>query len=212
MVPESPLAEWGVAGLVHPGQVESGDRAVFAPFDGGLLLGAVDGLGHGEEASAAAGKAVDCLESHRTEPLISLVRRCQSRLQGTRGVVMSLAVYSAHDQKLTWIGIGNVEGVLLRGNSRTTPSFETLWLRGGVVGYQLPTLEASVVRVSPGDTLVFATDGVKRDFVTSLLPGIPPRQMAEMILARHAKGDDDALVLAARFSRRERETQAQRSD
>jgi hypothetical protein len=51
-----------------------------APFDSGVLLGAVDGLGHGAEAAAAACAAVTLLEAHRSEPVVDLVLRCHAGL------------------------------------------------------------------------------------------------------------------------------------
>lgn len=198
MMPEA-FVDWSTASRVYPGQVESGDRAVCAPFATGVLLGAVDGLGHGEEAAAVARAAVEILESHSAESVISLIRRCHSSLQKTRGAVMSLAAFSARNQTLTWIGVGNVEAVLLRADASANSRFETLLLRGGVVGYQLPTLEASVIPVSRGDTLVLVTDGVRSDFATSLGPGARPQQLADYILDHHGRKDDDALVLVANF-------------
>jgi len=195
----APLVDWAVASRAHPDQTESGDRYLVAPLPSGVLLGAVDGLGHGTEAAAAACAAVTLLEAHRGESVIDLVHRCHAALATTRGVVMSLASHDALDQTLTWIGVGNVEGIVLRADRAADPSRQTLLLRGGVVGYQLPELHASVVAVSPGDTLVFATDGIRSDFGWRLDPGDPPRQIADRILAEHGNTQDDALVLVARF-------------
>jgi negative regulator of sigma-B (phosphoserine phosphatase) len=74
-------------------------------------------------------------------------------------------------------------------------------LRGGVVGVQIPTLQASVIPVSTEDTLIFTTDGVNPDFDRRLARNHPPRKAAENILARHGKTTDDALVLVARYLR-----------
>src|SRR5262249_59400688 len=65
----APLVDWAVASRSHPDQRESGDRHVVAPFASGVLLGAVDGLGHGTGASRAARAALALLEAHRGEPL-----------------------------------------------------------------------------------------------------------------------------------------------
>ena len=64
---------------------------------------------------------------------------------------------------MTWLGVGNVEGVLIRADTRATPAAESVLLRGGVVGYQLPALQASVVPVSRGDLLILATDGIRKE-------------------------------------------------
>jgi hypothetical protein len=50
-----------------------------------------------------------------------------------------------------------------------------------------------------GDTLVFATDGVRREFTQRLALGDGPQQLADRILGQYAKGTDDALVLVARY-------------
>jgi len=53
--------------------------------------------------------------------------------------------------------------------------------------------------VARGDALVFATDGIRSDFANGLSLTQPPQQVADQILARHAKKTDDALALVALF-------------
>jgi len=193
------VIEWGVATLPLAGEAESGDLYVVKPFAGGVLVAVVDGLGHGPEAALAAKTAVATLEDHAHELIISLVKRCHERLLRTRGVVMSLASFNARDNTVTWLGVGNVEAVLLRAEVAATPRRENVLLRGGVVGCQLPTLGASILPVTRGDVLIFSTDGIRSGFVEDLSLSHPPRQIAEHILARCATGTDDALVLVARY-------------
>lgn len=197
---ERPVLEWGLATLALPGHVESGDRHVVQPFPNGVLVAAVDGLGHGEEAAAAAKLAVSILERHAQEEVIALLRRCHEALRGTRGVVMSLASFRAPDSMLTWLGVGNVEGLLLREAADSALRHAALVLRGGVVGAELPPLRVSVIPVMRGDTLIFATDGIREGFTERLALSDPPQELADRILARHAKGTDDALVLVARYA------------
>ena len=72
-------------------------------------------------------------------------------------------------------------------------------LRNGLVGYQLPALQASLVPIAPGDLLIFATDGIRVGFTQELVPTDPPQLMADHILNRFFKGTDDALVLVVRY-------------
>lgn len=185
--------------MTLPGQIESGDRHVVAPFEAGVLVAAIDGLGHGREAASAAQLAGGVLEHSPSESAIALVRRCHEHLQRTRGVVMSLASFSVRDQTMAWLGVGNVEGRLVRAAREATPPTEFLLLRKGVVGGQLPPLLATLLSVEPGDTLVFATDGVAMPSIPELLPDEPPQACAERILAEQKKTTDDALVLVARW-------------
>src|SRR5712691_7308588 len=193
------IVEWGVASQMLAGEVESGDKHVVKIFPHGALLAAVDGLGHGEEAAAAANMAVRFLQTSENESLITLLKRCHERLRSTRGVVISLAAFNAVDETMTWVGVGNVEGVLLRAAPAVDPGCESLVLRSGVVGSRLPLLHASIVPVMRGDTLIFATDGIRTEFAQRLALDGGPQQLADRILAQYAKGTDDALVLVARY-------------
>lgn len=182
-----------------PGQAESGDRSLVKEFAGGALVAAVDGCGHGHDAAAAAGAAIAVLEAQPEASVISLLNRCHERLKGTRGVVMSLASIDAREHTLTWIAVGNVEGVLVRHSPRPDDEREMLLLRAGVVGYSLPPLRATVVPVACGDTLIFATDGIDSDFLLHPPAQMAPRLLAEHISREYAKHTDDSLVVVARY-------------
>ena len=193
------LIRWAVAEATRAGQTESGDRYLATATPDGALVAVVDGLGHGAEAADAAKVAVRSLERHAQQPVIPLVRDCHQSLLRTRGAVISVASFSAHDQTMTWLGVGNVEGLLLRARA-ASPRREALLLRGGVVGVHLPALIAEIVSLTPGDTLILATDGVRSDFSHERLPEPDsPQLLADHILARWGKQDDDALVLVVRY-------------
>jgi hypothetical protein len=191
--------EWGVATQAMAGEADSGDLAVVEPFSGGVLVGAIDGLGHGTEAAEAARLAASTLAGQAFEPVAGLVRRCHNALLETRGVVMSLASFNSADSTITWTGVGNVTAMLLRVGPADQSRREDLLLRGGVVGFQLPALSEHVLAVAPGDILLLATDGVRPEFAEGLVLGPPPQELADRILAQYLKGSDDALVLVAQF-------------
>jgi len=194
-----PAIEWGVAAAALPGEATCGDVHVLQPFPGGFLAAAVDGLGHGEQAALAANIAKRTLEAHAEEPLEALIQRCHQALRATRGIVLSLGSFDLGRELLTWLGVGNVQGVLLHRGLTLDVAEESLLLRAGVVGAQLPQLQTTVLPVSAGDTLVFATDGIALDFTRGLARNLPPQRAAEGILARHCKSTDDALVVVARY-------------
>jgi serine phosphatase RsbU (regulator of sigma subunit) len=169
------------------------------PLPLGTLLAVVDGLGHGKEAAEAAAVAISTLQTYAQESIISMINHCHERLRGTRGVVMSLALFNANDGTLTWAGVGNVEGILVQIGHHSLPQYESLLLRSGVVGGELPRLFASTIAVARGDTLIFATDGVRAGFEGHLNWRQSPQQIADSILASHGRKDDDALVFVARY-------------
>lgn len=201
MTDTSSLLEWGVATLTLAGQPESGDLHLVREVGGGVLVAVVDGLGHGGEAAAAARVAVATLDRFAHEPVASLVQRCHEALYGTRGVVMSVAYFDPTRDTMTWVGLGNVEGVVVHENWAERSSRTSLVTRGGIVGAQADLLPVRpwVIPVQSGDLLVFATDGIRGGFADDISRRDTPQQVADLLLSRYSKGTDDALVLAARY-------------
>lgn len=196
----NPWVDCGVAKFVLPGEELSGDRALVCSNQNAVLLAAVDGIGHGEEAAIAANSALSILENHINQPIISIVERCHEALRLTRGVVLSIASFDVPNGMMTWLGVGNVQGVLMRGATKQGYAREMLLLRAGVVGAQLPPLQAAVLPVARGDTLFFATDGIRTAFAESLSAQENPQRAAKRILEKYRTGTDDALVLAVRLT------------
>jgi negative regulator of sigma-B (phosphoserine phosphatase) len=193
-----PLIDWGVATRSLPGQAVSGDLHLVKSSNHGLLLAAVDGIGHGPEATAAAARAVSILERHADESLVSLLSRCHAGLKPTRGVVMTVASLDPANGALSWLGVGNVEARLVRPDA---PAARLVLRNGlvGLVGFKLPDSPADVIPIAPQDVLVFATDGIGPGFATGWDRTAAPQQIADRIMEKHFKGTDDALVLVARY-------------
>lgn len=195
--PRTSVIEWGWAGraLEDP----SGDAHAVIERSDGALVALLDGLGHGFEAAVAVREAIAVIEGQASTSVVEIVRRCHDALHKTRGAVMSVAWFDALDASMTWTGVGNVDGVLIRGASAAKAHNEAISTPGGVVGYRLPTLRATRYAVSPGDLLVMATDGIRSTFSASIVTQFSAQEIAESIVVRYAKGTDDAHVLVARF-------------
>ena len=194
------MVEYGVAKFVLPGQGESGDQHLVCCSRNGILVAAIDGIGHGEAAANAARAAAALLRSSADQPIISLVERCHERLRATRGVVLSLAFIEPGQGMMTWLGVGNVQGVLMRADAKNGNAQESLLLRAGVVGSQLPALQGTVLPIAQGDTLFLVTDGVRSDFSMALSARENPQRAADRILEHYGSRNDDALVLVARLT------------
>src|SRR6266478_1807830 len=118
------MLEWGVAKRALPGETVCGDLHLVQPFQDGVLVAAVDGLGHGEEAASAAQIAVETLRANACESVVSLLERCHEVLRATRGATVTLASFNVRDGTMTWVGVGSVEGVLLHADEHATPALE----------------------------------------------------------------------------------------
>src|SRR5439155_3053009 len=115
-------------------------RHLVKPGGTGVIGAVVDGLGHGTGAASAGKAAVAARERQATESPAPLLERCHRALKGTRGAVMNVAAFSRRDPSLTWVGVGNVEGLLVYGDgaARSGAARASLVTRGGIVGSDLP--------------------------------------------------------------------------
>lgn len=191
--------ELGVAERALRGEYRSGDRAVLVAYGGGALVAAIDGLGHGSEAADAAAAAAEVMAAHPEEDPAQLLADCHRALSRTRGAVMTLAWFDLDDGRLTWTGVGNVEGRLIHAAAGPGAPTEGALTKGGVVGYNLPSIRVTSAELLVGDVMVLATDGIDSGFARAVVAGGPAQAMADRILAEHGKDGDDALVVVVRY-------------
>jgi negative regulator of sigma-B (phosphoserine phosphatase) len=192
-----PIIEWGVAGRPLAGEERSGDLHVVTPFEDGTLVAVIDGLGHGDEAADASASAAQGLGGGSAESLDRLVARCHEASRHSRGVVMGLASFPGTGS-MTWLAVGDVEGVLVPDDADEA-TIRSLPQHRGIVGRNLPALRPVSVDLSPGDLVIIATDGVHPGGLRRRLLRARPQWLATDILARSARENDDALVLVVRY-------------
>lgn len=203
MKPAAPLCrvQWGIAEHPLAGETRSGDVALVVEQEQGCLLAVADGLGHGSEAADAAEAAMKAVRRAAHHSVLQLLRDCHEALRNTRGAVMSLAWIDYGEAQVTWSGVGNVNGVLLRARGGGEGAREYLLCRGGTLGLQLPPPYAAITTIAPGDTLVLCTDGLDPAAVTGFNDLIsPPDRAAAALLQYCGRSNDDALVLVARYT------------
>jgi phosphoserine phosphatase RsbX len=189
---------WSVAQRALPGENISGDNHLVAKISCGWLVSVVDGLGHGPEAAIAGRTFVETLAENADKPGDELIRLGHKALKNTRGGVAALVTIDNDRHLLSWLGVGNVEGILLHsGSDDRVPEYITT--RGGIIGYRLPELKPSSVHLSNDDMLILATDGIQGGFSRMIPVGQTPEVIAAYILDNYAKSTDDALVLVARW-------------
>src|SRR5579875_3354369 len=70
----------GVAAVALSGEPEIGDGRVIVARPNGLLVAAMDGLGHGPQAALASRRAAAVLQRHPEAPLMELMQLCHTEL------------------------------------------------------------------------------------------------------------------------------------
>lgn len=187
-------AEVGLASRTLRGESVSGDLHFLQASPGGLLIGLIDGLGHGRHAHWAAHTAAAACILNLCAPLDQVLRACHFACVPTRGVVLTLARIDLARGLLEWVGVGNVEACVLRG--KTPRKGLRLW--SGLVGQRLPAARVESVPLEPGDLLVMATDGVKPGFADDVRLMGSTCEIASAILEGYGRDTDDATVVVWR--------------
>jgi anti-sigma regulatory factor (Ser/Thr protein kinase) len=185
----------GIFGRPYPGEDESGDDGSFVRSEGELLVGLVDGLGHGPPAREASSAAANVLRQSAGADLDRIVRDCHDALRGTRRGVVALGSLNEPDPRLRAVVLGDVN-VQIAGpqvSRRVTGRSFVLGSPG-----QLPKLNIEERAVGPRDVLILFTDGIsaRADLAADLdLLREHPIVIAHQVVERYARDNDDALVL-----------------
>lgn len=175
-----------------PGEV-CGDRCGCWVSRERTVLAVADGLGHGPEAARAATAALEIIDSHWKQECAAMFSLCDDRLRNTRGAALAIAIVEHSDGVVTVGSIGNIRTQLLHGlKMHRFPATR------GIVGTPHQTVELRRAPLHTGNSLVMFSDGIDeyaplRGYFEGAKPSA--QQLAEVILAEHAHGKDDASVL-----------------
>jgi negative regulator of sigma-B (phosphoserine phosphatase) len=197
---DPPFLDWAVASRPIRGEDVCGDVATVQIDGSRCVLAVIDGLGHGPEAARAATLAAEVIERNPTEPPDALLALSHLHLTGTRGAVATVAAIDLTGGTLDWLGVGNVDGVVVRAADDARPRTQGVFLRAGVLGERMPGLHRpEPMKLHDGDCIVLATDGIRGDLAAAARSDLNVNLLAQRILDQHAIADDDALVFVARY-------------
>jgi serine phosphatase RsbU (regulator of sigma subunit) len=189
-------------GRPYPGEVISGDDAVFFESESTFIAAVADGMGHGPDARKASNLAMESLSSKRDQSLGDIVIALNKELSGTHGCAMTIIRYDKITRTAECVSLGDVHAHIyyLKDAHFFTPT--PLVLAAGQ--FQKQRVRVEKVEVQPGSVLLMFTDGLKsRTTLKGQLELLRqhPIAIAEHLLENDSRPDDDALVLVARFPR-----------
>ena len=190
-----PLA-FGVATRPRQTGQDNGDAFVVKHWAESVLVGVIDGLGHGQFAHRAAQAARQYVESHFDLPLDQIFRGVGRACRATRGVVMALARFDWGQGRLVFASVGNIE-VRVFPSSALFP----FSIRRGVIGLNAPTAMVTEHPWPPDHVLVLHSDGLRTHWSWKDFPGVaeqPAQALAQEFLRLLAKEEDDATVIVVR--------------
>lgn len=184
----------GAFGRSFPGEPCSGDDAAFVRGSDWLLVGVVDGLGHGEPARQASVQAARVVAADGDTAPGQVLAECDRRLMRTRGAVMAAARLDEAGE-MSVAGVGNV-GAHVYGPGPSWRFGGSSYVLGSPGGARRVAVESH--RLLAREILVLFTDGIrsKLDLTGELdLLREHPAIIAQRIVERFARDDDDVLVM-----------------
>lgn len=184
---------FGVASRHASGMTVNGDANIIKEWNGQTLLGIIDGLGHGEEASTASKKAKKfIIENHQRE-IDQIVQDLHLHLLKTRGVAAGLLKIDRARSRLLYCGIGNTE-VRIIGEPPMHPAS-----LNGILGMNMRKARKFEYQYRLLRAVVLHSDGVSSKFDLSDYPSAYPypQEAAEQILTERGKEYDDATIVIA---------------
>ena len=174
---------------------ENGDAFIVKRRDRQLLVGVIDGLGHGEMAQAAALAAQGYVQKHDDLSLDKIFLGAGRACRATRGVVMALARFSSSG-RMSFASVGNVEARVC--GSRERIAFVP---RRGIVGLDEVRVSVQEIAWEPQSVLVLHTDGLRNQWQWDDFPGLgreSAKEIASRLMRELAVGNDDATVLVVK--------------
>lgn len=184
----------GVA--TRPKDEVNGDEFVAKTWGGAMLVGVIDGCGHGPLARRAAVAARQYVETHYELDLVSIFEGVERACRGTRGVVMALARFHWLEGRVEFASVGNISTRVLRGSKDSAgPS---LAVRRGIIGVQAPRALETRFEWSRGHILVMHSDGVGTHWEAATIQELRTQGaevMASTLLRSMGRSADDATVV-----------------
>ncbi len=182
----------GASSRPKPGEQLNGDTYVVIHPSGSISVAAViDGLGHGKEANMASQLAKEQIILRPELPLDAMMNQVHNAIKGTRGITIGLTRIDTENNKLFFSGIGNIEGQI-----NTNPKRKNLISYGGIVGHHIRTPRVFEFDFKPGDSLCLYSDGITSRFQQDNIDWKKnPQQIAEEIINKYSRINDDATIL-----------------
>jgi serine phosphatase RsbU (regulator of sigma subunit) len=159
------IAGFEIAGAMHPARVVGGDYYDFLPRPDGrmrLVIADVSGKGVAAALLMSATAAAVQLETNEPRKLCDVVSHLNKELYALqddgRFVTVLVGELDLRNGALRYINCGHNPALLLRGDGR-----ETEWLGASCTPVGMtPEMDCSVeeIRLAPGDTMVWYTDGL----------------------------------------------------
>jgi hypothetical protein len=153
----------------------------------------LDGLGHGPIAAIASGAGIEAFLSDPERPPLAAAAALHAGMVNTVGGVGALASYASSENRLEFVGLGDISGRLIG----PTEAARGLASDLGIFGVRQPRLRLLPYQAD-GHLLVLHTDGVRDRWRLGDYPGLQRRHPSLIAAVLHrdfGRDSDDGTVL-----------------
>lgn len=194
--PSAQRLEIGALVIPKPGETECGDAWCYTERVEGVLVLAIDGLGHGLAAAQAANEACRVFETEKHRPAMRIMQSLHEALRPTRGAAGTLVEIDWDAQRATSVAVGNVQAALVNG-----PEVKRIAADNGIVGHVISRPRELVHECRPGTVLIVHSDGLTANWHLERYPGLMqhhPALIAGVLYRDCKRGRDDSLIVVIR--------------
>jgi anti-sigma regulatory factor (Ser/Thr protein kinase) len=194
--PSPQRLEIGAVVIPKPGETFCGDAWCYANRVDGVLVLAIDGLGHGVAASQAAHEACRVFETEKHRPAIRIMQSLHEALRPTRGAAATLMEIDWDAGRATSVAVGNVQAALVNG-----ADVKRIAADNGIVGHVISRPRELVHECRPETVLIVHSDGLTANWHLERYPGLMqhhPALVAGVLYRDCRRGRDDALIVVIR--------------
>ena len=189
----------GAVNLPIRNETVSGDSWCFCDGKNGCSrLIIADGLGHGPAAAEASRQALAAFTAGHHQTLPALMAFIHEALRSTRGAAVAVAELDLAQEKLRYVGVGNIAATVLS-KERTT----SLVSMNGTVGANCHSIQEFTYPCAGSSLLVMSSDGLKTQWNLARYQGLQTRHpslVAGVLYRDYNRGTDDITVAAIRSS------------
>jgi anti-sigma regulatory factor (Ser/Thr protein kinase) len=194
--PSAQSLEIGALVIPKPGETCCGDAWCYSERVEGVLVLAIDGLGHGLGASHAANEACRVFETEKHRPAIRILQSLHEALRPTRGAAATMMEMDWDAGRATSVAVGNVQAALVNGYE-----VKRIAADNGIVGHVIARPRELVHECRPDTVLIVHSDGLTANWHLERYPGLMQHHAALIagVLYRDCKrGRDDSLIVVIR--------------
>ncbi len=190
--------QYGIISLSDENYQFNGDAYFIKEFDGDkVLLGIIDGLGQGYQASLYSSAVKKTLEQNYRQPLDKLIVLCDDFLKEKNmdgSVAVSLLLLQS--QKMQFCGIGDTHCYY-----QTAKDIQALFQVEGTIGlHQFPSLKLIEKELSSDSCFILCTDGIKTQINFDGIDWTQnPQQIAHNIFNDYHKTYGDVSILVCKY-------------